>query len=466
MPTVAPADLAPVITTGTPSSQSIAPVAGSWLGEYFANPNLSGTPAFSRGDSELVFDWALQAPDLSLPQDGFSVRWSQRIPFAGGSYRFLATADGGLRVTVDGQMVIDQWQDAGTSTAYTAVTELSEGEHDLVVAYVDSQGAASMALRWEALTTFADWRGEYFANPELAGEPSLVRNDVAVDFDWGEASPAPGQVPADGFSTRWTRTLPFAEGSYRFSITANDGARVLVDNQVLIDAWSGSSDQAIAADIQLLRGDHQIIVLFVDNTGPARVALSWSPVLAATPAGVVVVPPQSQTPSQPGEPVSSPTPTWTPTPLGSTATPTQTVSTSTPMGTPSSTPTPTPTGSPGSSVTPTPTATPTATPQRDVRLNPSGGPVDTLVEVSISGQWTPGTPVIVVLLPRGATIPSPDGQAVSTTASATILSDGSARMQFRVPNDSRLLGQQPIQLVVRSTGDWREWSVKDFSITQ
>ena len=70
-----------------------------------------------------------------------------------------------------------------------------------------------------------------------------MRNDVAVDFDWGEASPAPGQVPADGFSARWTRTLPFVEGPYRFSVTANDGAHVLVDNQVLIEAWNGSSDR-------------------------------------------------------------------------------------------------------------------------------------------------------------------------------------------------------------------------------
>ena len=104
-----------------------------------------------------MFNWALEAPDPSLPQDGFSVRWSRRIPFAPGSYRFLAAADGGLRVTVDGQVVIDQWQDAGTSTAYTAATELSEGNHDLVVAYVDLQEAASVALRWEALSTFADW---------------------------------------------------------------------------------------------------------------------------------------------------------------------------------------------------------------------------------------------------------------------------------------------------------------------
>ena len=103
----------PAATTGTPVPQGVTPPGASWLGEYFANPDLSGTAALTREDPELVFNWALEAPDPSLPWDGFSVRWTRRIPFAAGSYRFLAEADGGLRLIVDGQMVIDQWQDAG-----------------------------------------------------------------------------------------------------------------------------------------------------------------------------------------------------------------------------------------------------------------------------------------------------------------------------------------------------------------
>ena len=42
-----------------------------------------------------------------------------------------------------------------------------------------------------------DWMGEYWANPSLTGSPTLVRNDWAVDFDWGTGSPAPG-LPAMG----------------------------------------------------------------------------------------------------------------------------------------------------------------------------------------------------------------------------------------------------------------------------
>jgi len=45
----------------------------------------------------------------------------------------------------------------------------------------------------------ATWRGEYFANRWLAERPVLIRQDSAVDFQWGTGSPAPG-VPADNFS--------------------------------------------------------------------------------------------------------------------------------------------------------------------------------------------------------------------------------------------------------------------------
>lgn len=113
-----------------------------------------------------------------------------------------------------------------------------------------------------------------------------------------------------------------------------------------------------------------------------------------------------------------------------------------------------------------PTPTPTATPLRIVGLNPPEGPVDTLVVVSISGQWTPHVQVFVILVPRGVPIPPPNGQAVSTGASATTSNDGSPVVtQFRVPNDPRLLGEQPIQLVVH-TGNWSEWVVEPFTITE
>ncbi len=495
------------LITPTLAAPDSGAAAGTWLAEYFANPDLVGAPALTNTVPSLTLNWDVGAPSPLLAPDGFSVRLSRRISFTGGIYQFLADADGGFRLIVDGQTEIDQWEDPGTSLAFTAAVDLSAGEHDVVVEYTDRLGAAAVALRWELLDSFADWRGEYFANPDLSGEPALVRNDGAIEFDWGEASPAPGLVPNDRFSVRWTRTLSFAEGAYRFLLTANDGARVLVDNQAVIEAWAGPSDLQITGDTQLSAGEHQITVLFFDEAGPARVSVGWSPIAVATPAGVAVVPTGTPPSSQPGQPTVTATPTWTPTPPpGSTAFPTQPVNTLTvvPTAPPGSTLTPTPTAPPGSTATPTPTAppgststptvtvlpgstatptptitptvvpgstatptpspTPTATPLLDVGLDPAEARVDQEVKVAISGQWRPGVEVFVILLANGVPIPPPNGQAVSTGASATTSNDGSAVIaQFNVPRDSRLLGTQPTQLVVH-TGDWSQWKATTLHI--
>ena len=62
----------------------------------------------------------------------------------------------------------------------------------------------------------------------------LTRIDNAIDFDWGEGSPG-AAVPADRFSARWTRTKTYTAGTYRFSVTGDDGIRVLVDGTLVLE---------------------------------------------------------------------------------------------------------------------------------------------------------------------------------------------------------------------------------------
>lgn len=61
--------------------------------------------------------------------------------------------------------------------------------------------------------------GEYFANSDLSGRPVFTRNDKQIDFDWADASPAPG-VPADNFGVRWTGTIQVPKpGNYQMEVT-------------------------------------------------------------------------------------------------------------------------------------------------------------------------------------------------------------------------------------------------------
>lgn len=80
------------------------------------------------------------------------------------------------------------------------------------------------------------WRGEYYNNRNLQGSPAHVRNDPTIFFDWNDGSPAPG-VNNDNFSIRWSRTLNLPAGRYKFYVRTDDGSRLTVNNQRIINKW-------------------------------------------------------------------------------------------------------------------------------------------------------------------------------------------------------------------------------------
>ena len=99
----------------------------------------------------------------------------------------------------------------------------------------------------ESETDFPDWRGRYYNNTGLEGDPELERNDEEIDFDWGNDSPGPG-IDSQDFSVRWTREQSFDKsGLYRFYATIDGGARVRVDGQTVIDAWQDGKDAQCTA---------------------------------------------------------------------------------------------------------------------------------------------------------------------------------------------------------------------------
>ena len=123
------------------------------------------------------------------------------------------------------------------------------------------------------------WKGEYFDNMTLSGNPAWIRDDGTgmLAFEWGTGGPCTNcGIPAAGFSVRWTRTLEFQAGKYRFSSTSDDGMRVYVDGLLRIDDWKDHAPTDNTAEVNLEAGTHTVIVEYYQNAGGATAKLSWA----------------------------------------------------------------------------------------------------------------------------------------------------------------------------------------------
>jgi hypothetical protein len=261
-----------VVTFVGASTASAAP--GPWWADYFANPNLEGAPVHSGHDSVISFDWGTGKPHRDLPEDRFSVRWTRDEWFAGGTYRFSARSDDGIRIWVGDELIVDEWR-VQPATWFFVDRYIPEGVYTVVVEYFEDVGSAKVQVDWNRVVGGATWRAEYFDNQDLEGRAALNRNDEAIDFDWEDGSPDPA-VPADHFSVRWTRTLGFTAGTYRFLASCDDGVRIYVDGVEVVDHWEKQRlPNTRTGEIVLGEGQHTVVVEYFEEGGGAAAHVWW-----------------------------------------------------------------------------------------------------------------------------------------------------------------------------------------------
>lgn len=262
-----------------------------WRGEYFDNRNLTGVPVVVRNESAIGFDWQNHSPADGIPIDGFSVRWTAAMYFEGGTYIFRAYTDDGVRVWLDGQLLIDEWRDRAVTLNELQMT-VSRGTHSVRVEYYDNIGNAVAHVWWDRITPpLAVWHAEYFNNPWLVGPAVVVRDESEINHNWGSSAPVSG-LGADGFSVRWTSTVGFEySDNYTFFVTVDDGVRIWIDGALLIDQWRDQS-AGFSAVRYLTQGSHLITVEYYEAAGTASIHVWWqgpSITPAPPPTGEIIV---------------------------------------------------------------------------------------------------------------------------------------------------------------------------------
>ena len=263
-----------------PGPQHTDPV---WQAAYWNNTDLAGTPVLWRAEANLDHDWGTGSPAPEVNADYFSARWTRYIYVPSpATYRFTATSDDGVRVWLDGALIINQWSD-GPARTVSVDRALSAGHHLIIVEFYERTGGALIRFSWDvAPPTITNWRGEYYNNPNLEGSPALVRDDAQINFNWGTGAPAPG-ISTDNFSVRWTRNLSLPAGIYRFTMTVDDGGRLWVNDHLLLDAWREQAETTYVGDIYLPGGNIPVKIEYYERAGHAVAKLSWQRIDGSTP---------------------------------------------------------------------------------------------------------------------------------------------------------------------------------------
>ncbi len=146
----------------------------------------------------------------------------------------------------------------------------------LLVAGLLLVAGADAAMAQTETPSEADWYVRYWNNMDQVGQPVLERNEIDVDHDWGLGSPGSALNP-DNFSAQWTSPVFFEEGTYRFTLSSDDGARVWLDSHgYIIDSWTQRTmEETDVAIVDLEEGVHDIAVDYFEDGGFAAISFDW-----------------------------------------------------------------------------------------------------------------------------------------------------------------------------------------------
>jgi beta-glucosidase len=174
---------------------------------------------------------------------------------------------------------------AETTVLYSRGADLVEGrEEPRAVPAIEPAH-----LRPSSDATERGLKGEYFRGREFEGEAVLTRTDPQVAFRWDRGAPtdylvARGELPVeqglagDGFSVRWTgQLLPPLSGRYELHVAADDGFRLFIDGEALLEHWDLSSrTRNVSAAIHLEAGRaYDLKLEYFEEIRDAEIRLAW-----------------------------------------------------------------------------------------------------------------------------------------------------------------------------------------------
>ncbi len=170
--------------------------------------------------------------------------------------------------------------DGDSSTAQNPIhTYTKNGEYNVRLTTTGVRGAV-IAQKNAFITAGGVLRpglkAEYYDNIDFTGA-GITRTDLTVNFNWAAISPDP-KLGVDDFSVRWAGFVePAYSEPYTFSTLVDDGVRLWIDDQLLIDAWYDQVATSHSGTITLSAGRrYRLKMEYYERGGLAVARLLWA----------------------------------------------------------------------------------------------------------------------------------------------------------------------------------------------
>jgi hypothetical protein len=251
-----------------------------WHADLYREPWVESGWVASQKDRAIQYDWGYECPPGVWPGfcDSFSLGWTAEPLFESGSHRIYLYADDGYQLYVDGSKVSEGgWFDGQgggrDDVTYDFDVDLPS-QHEITYNFHD-RGSLAEARLWIEYLEHPYWTAEYFGNKDLGGDPVVAKQEASIFYDWGFGKPHHAMPHSDRFSVRWTGQRYFHAGAYRFGLFVDDGVRLWVDGQLLVDEWQPARAEYHSTVVYLDTGYHDVVVEYFEDAGEAEIRFWW-----------------------------------------------------------------------------------------------------------------------------------------------------------------------------------------------
>ncbi|MBK8967538.1 MAG: PQQ-dependent sugar dehydrogenase [Lewinellaceae bacterium] len=247
------------------------------------------TPTVGETAADVFYRIYLTAEDQAgFSQTVFRDVWPEIKPIT-------ITGPAGIQVNVDGQLrtlpatvesviglrrIIEAPATYQLGDTIFMFRSWSDGVVDPLLSFVMPDSARSFELIYDfiVLGSGTGLLGHYFFDPEGDFDeiPAFARIDSTINFMWNDAAPDPA-LPSDYFTVRWMGFVqPLYSEMYTFSVRSDDGCRLWINDQLVIDQWVPQATTEHSGQIQLTGGKkYRIRLEYLEIGGGANVALFW-----------------------------------------------------------------------------------------------------------------------------------------------------------------------------------------------